>query len=275
MVWICTPIKRDPGKGKPKSKSGERCIKPRRCACLALAALMAHCPATSAAGYVPDRKYFFDHCSKITNYAMAGEDRAVPRGTGQLTNDMRVAIGGLFDTWEAEGDTDPKRLAFILATARRESMGTWQPVREAPKCKEDEACRERVIGRLLADRAAKYNRALRPNYAQPALNGRRYYGRGYIQLTFESNYKHADRRLGNGTTLHDNPDRAMELATAQLILVRGMLAGWFGSHKPLSYYLDNNREDWIHARDNVNPGSDNKAITAESAKEILACIRPI
>ena len=236
--------------------------------------LMMQAKAAWASGFIPDRMSFFQNCSTLTNFTMLGTI-AVPHGTNDLTDDMKAAINGLFDVWEREGDTDPKRLAYILATARRESMGTWRPIREAASCGDDETCREKAIGRMLAARAAKNKRPVPPNYALPSANGQRYYGRGYLQLTFETNYERADRFLGTGTTMHDHPDKVMELDLAQTILVRGMLHGWFGSKQPLSLYLDDGRPtDWIYARDNVNPGSPNKPITAESAKEILRCLRP-
>ena len=241
--------------------------------CAAATVLIAHCPVASAKSFIPDRAYFFEQCSTMTNFVMAGPDKAARQGTTRIADNMRTAIARLFDTWEREGDTDKRRLAFILATARRESMSTWRPVREAPQCGEDETCRERVIGTLLAARAARNHTAVPVNYALPAPNGRRYYGRGYIQLTFQSNYERADRLLGTGTELRDDPDKVMELATAEVLLVRGMLLGWFGNHEPLSSYLGDGREDWIGARKNVNPGSPNKPITAESAKEILGCLR--
>ena len=36
--------------------------------------------------------------------------------------------------------------------------------------------------------------------------GKRFYGRGYLQLTYCSNYRHASRGLGMGEQLADNPD---------------------------------------------------------------------
>ncbi|WP_162244424.1 glycoside hydrolase family 19 protein [Burkholderia sp. Leaf177] len=113
------------------------------------------------------------------------------------------------------------------------------------------------------------------NYAKPASNGKRYYGRGFIQLTFPGNYKRADERLGTGTSLYDNPDSVMEENTAQTILVRAMMEGWYGAKKPLSQWLNASSEDWLNARNNVNPHSPNKSITAESAKEINGCLEAV
>lgn len=222
-----------------------------------------------------DRDHFFSRCASLTNFELSLDKKsAVASGTSRIRSQNQQAINDIIDEWEAQRDDDLKRLAFILATARRESSGTWQPIREAPRCSSEE-CRERAIGQLLQKRANARGKKPRDNYAKPAANGQRYYGRGYIQLTGENNYRQADRRLGTGTSLYDNPDRVMEQKTAVSILVRGMLEGWFGNGKPLSYYLNETEANWLEARNNVNPRSPNKPITAASGREIYTCLRPL
>jgi predicted chitinase len=54
-----------------------------------------------------------------------------------------------------------------------------------------------------------------------------WYGRGYVQLTWKSNYERADRELELGGTLTAKPDRAMEKELAARIMRRGMDEGWF------------------------------------------------
>lgn len=219
-----------------------------------------------------DRPLFFASCSRLTNFNMGENGRVAGGNTVPFRSDQMKSVNEIIDAWEKSGDAEPRRLAFILATARRESAGTWKPLREAHRCG-SEQCREAAIGRLLIQRAAKKGVAPRANYALPAANGKRYYGRGYIQLTHASGYKAADKFLGTGTTLYDNPDKVMEPDIAATILVRAMLEGWYGSKRPLSYYLSADRQDWINARRNVNPGSPNKEVTAASAQEIYRCLR--
>lgn len=67
----------------------------------------------------------------------------------------------------------------------------------------------------------------------------RYYpwhGRGYVQLTWEANYKRADEELGLNGALLANPDLALRPDIAANILVKGMEGGWF-SGKGLGDYL--------------------------------------
>ncbi len=94
--------------------------------------------------------------------------------------------------------------AYALATAYHETARTMQPVREAY---------------WLSENWRKRNLRYWP-----------WYGRGYVQLTWEANYKRADDELGLGGSLLDNADRAMEPAIAAAIMRRGMVEGWFTTH---------------------------------------------
>lgn len=130
----------------------------------------------------------------------------------------------LLNVWEQRGDSEKRRLAFILATARRESQSTFTAIREAPRCRDDEACRERVIGALLAKRAERNKKPPRPNYALPDSSGHRYYGRGFIQLTFKKNYAAAGDKLG--IDLVNNPEpRAKGGPPASPLLRPGLSLG--------------------------------------------------
>jgi hypothetical protein len=162
-------------------------------------------------------------------------------------------------------------LAFILATARRESQGTFAPLREAPKCGDDEEGRERAIGAELARRAQANNRPVPANYAMPAANGRRYYGRGLAQITHRVNYQIAADAMR--IDFVNDPDRVLESKIAAEVLVRSMLEGWFGSKKPLSHYIDGDKVDWLNARNNINPNSPNKPIPAAMAIELAGCLK--
>lgn len=224
------------------------------------------------APFKADRSFLFQQCAVLHNYEMdAKNTTAVQKGRTVLTDGMKTAIGMLLNVWEQRGDSDERRLAFILATARRESQSTFTAIREAPRCRDDEACRERVIGAMLARRAELKKRPPRPNYALPDSNGHRYYGRGFIQLTFKENYADAGDKLG--IDLVNNPDKVLDPRIAAEILVRAMLEGWYGSRRPLSFYIGGSKEDWINARNNVNPNSPNKPVTKAYATDLVECLR--
>jgi putative chitinase len=87
-----------------------------------------------------------------------------------------------------------------------------------------------------------------------------WYGRGHVQLTWEDNYRRADRELGLGGTLVENADRALEPDISVKIMIRGMVNGWFsgdanGRHT-LQRHLPNGaiatREQFRQARRIVN-----------------------
>ena len=94
--------------------------------------------------------------------------------------------------------------AYALSTAYHETARTMQPVREAY---------------WLSESWRKANLRYWP-----------WYGRGYVQLTWQKNYQRADEKLGLGGTLLANADRAMELDIAAQIMRRGMVEGWFTAH---------------------------------------------
>ena len=213
---------------------------------LAWLLLAATSPAHSATAFVPDRQHFFESCATLNRYGLAANQTDVVKtGTTPLSDSMKPGIGSIFDAWEKSGDSSKERLAYVLATARRESMETFKPVREAPRCGSEE-CRERVIGEMLRKRAEASGRAPRSNYAAADAKGNRYYGRGFIQITTLDSYRAAAKRTG--LPLVESPDTALDANVAALLLVRGMLEGWHGSRKPLSFYLNERKLDWIETR---------------------------
>ena len=94
--------------------------------------------------------------------------------------------------------------AYALATAYHETNATMQPVREAY---------------WLSEAWRKKNLRYWP-----------WYGRGYVQLTWQANYERADEELNLGGTLITNLDRAMERDIAAKIMRRGMQEGWFAGN---------------------------------------------
>jgi putative chitinase len=95
--------------------------------------------------------------------------------------------------------------AYALATAWHETAARMQPVREAF---------------WLSEAWRKKHLRYWP-----------WYGRGYVQLTWEENYKRADDELGLDGSMLANPDRAMEPEIAARIMRTGMLEGWFAGDR--------------------------------------------
>ena len=127
--------------------------------------------------------------------------------------------------------------AYVLATAYWETARTMEPVREAF---------------WLSDEWRKKNLRYYP-----------WYGRGFVQLTWERNYHKAGTELG--VDLTTDPDKVMEPEISASILVLGMQQGWF-TGKKVEDYITLQRSNYRGARRVVN-GTDKAAAIAEIARE--------
>jgi D-alanyl-D-alanine carboxypeptidase/Bacterial SH3 domain/Chitinase class I len=117
----------------------------------------------------------------------------------------------------------PAQIAYVLATTDWETGHTFEPVREAYQ--KDDSWRRRNL---------RY---------YP------YYGRGYVQLTWEDNYRKYAKILG--LDLVKNPDLALDPKIALFILVHGFRTGAF-TGKKIADYIDAEEKDFYHARRCIN-----------------------
>ena len=166
----------------------------------------------------------------------AGVDAATLSGLGQFLDFMR----------SDRNLTDIRHAAYLLASVYKESWYTWRPVDEKDKGAGKAYGRPR-IGRC----GGKEYKNI-------------YYGRGYIQITWETNYETADRELNLGCTLVADPGRAKEPLIAYKIASQGMKDGWFDpkGHAKLSDFIVGAKCDYFNARKivNVNDTSSYKEI---------------
>ena len=96
--------------------------------------------------------------------------------------------------------------AYMLATAWHETNKTMQPVREAYWLSEE--------------------------WRRTHLRYYPWYGRGYVQLTWQPNYAKADKEAAAAGLIKPgellaSPDLAMRPDIAALVMHKGMLEGWF------------------------------------------------
>lgn len=113
--------------------------------------------------------------------------------------------------------------AYVLATAFWETAHTMKPVVEAFWKSED--WRRRNL---------------------------RYYpwhGRGFVQLTWEKNYRRAARETG--VPLDKDPTLAQRPDVAAKIIVTGMREGWF-TGQDLDNFITLQHSDFFHARKMIN-----------------------
>lgn len=147
---------------------------------------------------------------------------------------------------------NPLYLAYMLATAWHETARTMQPIAEYGK-----------------GRGRKYGENVDIDGSRYQGLPHRYYGRGYVQLTWLTNYKKLGLLIG--ADLVNNPDLALEPNNASFIMLYGMLDGVF-TGKSLSDYLKHGcRDEFVNARKIIN-GTDKAQLIADYAVKFLDCI---
>ena len=173
----------------------------------------------------------------------------------KLTQSFVYNVNVLFNTFNdfnEQGGTNPLYVAYMLATVHHETAATFRPLEEHGKGK----------GR-------KYGTNIDMNGTRYLGLNHIYYGRGYVQLTWLSNYL----KMGNllGIDLVNNPSEALEAPTAAKILVIGSLGGLFTGKGLGDYITTGKATDFINARRVIN-GTDKAHLIANHAIKFLDCI---
>lgn len=165
---------------------------------------------------------------------------------GGLSQGQVDGFNNLLNEGESRG-INTEWIAYVLATAWHETAFTMQPIIE--------------MGGTAYLKAKKY---------YP------FYGRGYVQLTWDYNYIKMGTWLG--VDLKGNPDKALDPVIAAKIIYEGMIRGMFTAKK-LSDYLDGVDEtdekdyaEFLKARAIVN-GSDKADAIAKLALTIEKSLR--
>ena len=176
---------------------------------------------------------------------------------GSLSQAQVDGLKQIAKTWGDYGDGDDGKLAYILATAFHETAQAMQPVRET-LAKTDAKAKE------LLTKAWKTGKLkVSKDYWSSG-----FFGRGYVQLTHEVNYRRAGDKLG--LDLVANPSLALDPDIAARILIRGMLEGWF-TGKKLSDYIDGEDRNFLGARRVVN-GMDRTSLITDHAGTFLRAL---
>lgn len=195
----------------------------------------------------------------------AGIRRAV--FNGRFSQKQVDGINHIVDAWDKSVFDDLRWLAYMLGTAYHETAATMRPIKE--------------YGSVAYFTGMYDVRGRRPDTARKMGNtkpgdGARYCGRGYVQLTWKSNYAAAGKLLG--IDLVANPDLAMDPDIAAKIMFEGMTRadiifedsttgdGDFSfTGRTLEQYFHDTTEDWIGARRIIN-GTDHAAMIAATAR---------
>lgn len=138
---------------------------------------------------------------------------------------------------------DTRKIAYVLATVYHETDKTMQPIEEYGKGKDK-----------------RYGN-------KDSTTGHVYYGRGYVQLTWRSNYQRADEELK--FDLVNYPEHALVPSVALAITIKGMDEGWFTGKKLDDYF--NEKTDFVNARKIIN-GLDKAALIAGYAEKFYKAL---
>ena len=202
-----------------------------------------------------------------TVFFRAVREKLFPNGIKEMKTVS--GIEEILDYFAAEHPDRPvTQLAYILATSHHETGGRHYPVREGSvRGVGTEAQAVKVVARLFEQGKIKRN------YALPDRDtGKRYYGRGRVQLTHKANYLIWQSRLG--IPLVNNPDLILtEPGVDVAVLVEGMIGGTFRPPHKLDGYLNATRTDYFGARNIVNGGSDRAQRIADLAIAYEAALR--
>jgi putative chitinase len=106
--------------------------------------------------------------------------------------------------------------------------------------------------------------------SQEYLQAKSYYpfiGRGFVQLTWEENYRNASAALGliDDRDLVGHPDVALDSLIAARVMFRGMAEGWF-TGKKLGQYFNDGTDDPVNARQIINGNDDDTLIASHHGK---------
>ncbi|MGG7518506.1 glycoside hydrolase family 19 protein [Allorhizobium undicola] len=164
---------------------------------------------------------------------------------GRLTQGQVDGVNAILRGWRQHGQGgNPDQLAYVLATAVHETAGRLAPVRETLAESDAEA-----VARLEAAYGAGRLPQVSQPYWRPDEEGKSWFGRGFVQLTFRRNYERMGEALG--LDLVADPDLALKSEVAADALVAGMRQGLFTGRR-LDEFLQGERQDWVGARRIVN-----------------------
>jgi len=168
--------------------------------------------SNSTETYIDRRIFFKQYRNMLDQYLTQAEVNAISDFLDLLEDDDRIPT--------------VQEKAYVLATVFHETNQTFEPVKEAYWLSE--------------------------NWRKKNLRYYPWYGRGFVQLTWEANYRKMTKKLG--VDLITNPDNAMEFDIAYNILVVGMVDGDFTGKKLSDYWEDHplGGYDYARARQIVN-----------------------
>ncbi len=166
----------------------------------------------------------------------AADQVALPDGlSAEAQSGARSLLAKLAsDPLLGESGTGVEWAAYMLATVEHETWRRFVPAEEAGR-----------------GQGKPYGVALKTVCDDGTTRQNVYYGRGYVQLTWQANYVRMGQALQLGRALQEDPDLALDPATAYSIMSCGMVKGLFTGRR-LAEYITTARVDYVQARRVIN-----------------------
>jgi len=172
---------------------------------------------------------------------------------GPLKDSQRAGLEALLAAAEADAEiTDIRWLAYMFATVKHECADTWLPIEEYGK-----------------GRGHSYGEPVTVTDPEGRSYSNAYYGRGYVQLTWDYNYRSMGSVLKN--RLLYEPALALDADVAYGIMSYGMRNGSFTGAK-LSRFITGDTCDYVNARKIIN-GLDQAERIAGYAQKLEPLLR--
>lgn len=176
-----------------------------------------------------------------------------------MNKQQKIAL--IIDACLQNGITKAEQIQYVVATVDHETNGTFRPIREAYWVHDKFIRKYGVLGGTRL-----WIRWAKSHFVTPVTKKRYfpYYGRGFVQITWKSNYEKFSKILN--IDLVEDPDLALDFDNALFILIYGMKNGTFTGRK-LSDYFNHKGSDFVGARKIIN-GKDKAQKIALMAQKI-------
>ncbi|MBF8458394.1 hypothetical protein IV494_14515 [Kaistella sp. G5-32] len=216
-----------------------------------------------------DEEFFFENYQiKFPTKNKKGE--IVPLSEN-LKSSLRIVFKGIKEYYSKEKkDCDVSKISYLLATAKHETGSTFNPVEEANwlSWKIRKKYFEEMYDPILGKNEKRRSMALK-NENNVQGDGVKYFGRGYVQITWKKNYRKMGEKFG--VDLVNNPEKVLDPDLAMKIMIYGSEEGKF-TGVSLNHYINSKKTDYYNARRVIN-GTD-KASTIEGyATKIESCLK--
>lgn len=161
---------------------------------------------------------------------------------GSISTRQFEGIDAILTALSANGITDTRHMAYMLATAYHETAKTMQPIEEYGKGQGRDYGKKLKMGKGPGKRV---------EYLTP---DKLYYGRGHVQLTWYENYQAMGKLLG--LPLLEQPELMLTPGVSAKVMIEGMTRGKskFGDFtgKSLEDYFNDKITDPVNARKIIN-----------------------